>query len=780
MRLAKQLLTFLLLFSGFVPRSAAAPETGTISGTVSDPTGAVIVGAKITLHNFSHDAVVHTSETGQFKFSQVPFGKFSLTVNAPGFALTEFKGELATTHLIHDVHFKSVTEVQELEVRGRDNDRLGRTSVLHYDLDSGELDKGPVAPPQHATSAILQTVPSAVPEENGRIHVRGSEVQPQYVLDGVPIADNLSGTYATEIDIANLRSTQIITGNIPAEFGDKTAAVVNVTSKSGLDGPWRGSLAFSAGSLNSQGLDGEVGGHFKRVGIFLALDGNQSDRFLDPPEIANIHNHGGVAHSFARFDLAAAPSDALRLTLSANGSHFQVPNLLNQPDQRQRQELRDDFEALNWNHSLTPKAVAEIYFFRRSSIARFLDPSQTGTPFFLEQSRTLRTLGTKANISLEWRSNLVKFGAEAYRFGIQERFSLAVIDPTQVGPDEPVLAFSPAQPFLLHAAKAGVRQAIFLQDHLHFGEHLTADAGLRLDHYGLLFEQSALSPRVGVAYRIKSSNTIFRASYNRFFQTPPLENLLLSSSPVAASLSSVNATSFFPVPPEHQNMYQFGVEQQAGRHVRLGITRYIKNIRNFSDDQQLFATAIVFPVAIAGADIRGTEVRADLSPWEGWSAYLSYSNARATASGPLVGGLFLGHEADALTSVDRFAADQDERNEAQVGVTYTHRSGMWANFTARYDSGIPTEFDAGDFSGFDARIQQQLDPARLRLKPRTLMNAAGGLELLRESRFPIALQLGINNLTDHFYLYNFRSVFSGTHIGRPREITGRIVFHWIK
>jgi hypothetical protein len=111
---------------------------------------------------------------------------------------------------------------------------------------------------------------------------------------------------------------------------------------------------------------------------------------------------------------------------------------------------------------------------------------------------------------------------------------------------------------------------------------------------------------------------------------------------------------------------------------------------------------------------------------------------------------------------------------------YTHRSGAWVNFTVRYDSGIPTEFDIADFSGFDPHIRQQLDPMRFRLKPRTLINSSAGVELMRESRFPISLEAGINNLTNHFYLYNFQSVFSGTHIGRPREIAARIVFHWTR
>jgi len=121
---------------------------------------------------------------------------------------------------------------------------------------------------------------------------------------------------------------------------------------------------------------------------------------------------------------------------------------------------------------------------------------------------------------------------------------------------------------------------------------------------------------------------------------------------------------------------------------------------------------------------------------------------------------------------------QDERNEAQFGATYTHRSGPWFNFTGRYDSGIPTDFEPGDFAGFDPNIQQQLSLGHKRIRPRTLLSTAAGIELLRESRFPVTLQVSVNNLTNRFYLYNFQSVFSGTHIGRPREVVGRVTLHW--
>lgn len=280
---------------------------------------------------------------------------------------------------------------------------------------------------------------------------------------------------------------------------------------------------------------------------------------------------------------------------------------------------------------------------------------------------------------------------------------------------------------------------------------------------------------------MKRTNTVFRAAYNRLFQTPPIENLLLSSSPQAAELMVDNDSPVQAVPPERQNFYEFGVQQQIGRHFRIDIARYVKNIHNFSDEQQLLETGIIFPVAVARSDIRGTEVRLDLVGLHGFTAYAAYANARATITTPITGGLFLGMDAEdakLLTPGVKLPADQDERNEVQFGTTYLHKSGFWTTFGGRFDSGLPTALEDGEYATLDPRIQAQIDPARQRIKPRTILNAIAGVELMRETYHPVSLQAGVNNLTDRLYLYNFHSAFSGTHIGRPREAVVRLIFSW--
>src|SRR5262249_34959569 len=146
----------------------------------------------------------------------------------------------------------------------------------------------------------------------------------------------------------------------------------------------------------------------------LSADASRSDRFLDPPEIDNFHNHGGLAHVFGRFGLLATHNDLLRLSLSTNGTDFQGPNLAEQQDesQLQRQEFPGDYETLVWTHVFSSEPLSEVTLSRRSSSARLRDPDQTGTPFFLTQNRRTRTEGLRASFSTVWKNHSIKAGVE--------------------------------------------------------------------------------------------------------------------------------------------------------------------------------------------------------------------------------------------------------------------------------------------------------------------------------------------------------------------------------
>ncbi len=776
---------FLFLCLPLLSAVLFAQSVGTVQGTVTDPSGAVVAGAIVNLSSAisGYKQTTTTNATGFYKFNSVPFVPFTVHAEAKGFAHGDATGELRSNVPV-SLNLQLAVQASTQEVTVSESAPVLETSSAstHHDLDYMQLQKAPVGSAGRGVEALVQTVPGVVQDDNGRMHPRGSESQVQYVVDGVPITDNISSAFGSALDPRNLRSAEVITGSVPAEYGGKLGAVINVNTKSGLEMPWNGNFSLTAGSFDSGEIGGEVGGHTEKVGIYISTTGSRSRRYLDPPEIENFRNLGGTARFFSKFDWNLGPKDTFRLNLSVNGSNAQLPNRLDQQllGQRQKQALRDDSQSMGWSHIFNERTVTDIVAYRRSSTSRLLDPLVTGTPYYAEQARRQRTEGVRASISHSRKNQDLKAGFQVVRTPLRERFALAATDPAiLLDPLNPASQFTIANPFRFNQRLDGLEASLFVQDRVTLFDRLTIDAGVRFDHYDIVVNDSAVSPRIGVAYYIKRTGTVFRSAYNRLFQTPPTENLLLSSSPAGGVFSLLASTSVRALLPERQNLYEYGIQQQLGKYVRLDISRYIKNIENFSDKDQFLDTPIIFPVAIARGDIRGLEVRLDVIPINGWTAFVSYANSRATGTTPLAGGLFLDEaSSDLLVPGIQFAADHDQRNTGQFGVTYTHKVGAWFNFSGRHDSGVPAEVDPAILPTLDPRIAASLDAVRNRVKPRTLLDFATGYELMREKRFPITLQFSVQNLTNDFYLYNFESVFSGTHVGRPREISARIVFHF--
>jgi hypothetical protein len=261
---------------------------------------------------------------------------------------------------------------------------------------------------------------------------------------------------------------------------------------------------------------------------------------------------------------------------------------------------------------------------------------------------------------------------------------------------------------------------------------------------------------------------------------------LLASSQEAASISPIaviqGVTNVQPILPDKEHAFEVGAQQLLSRFFRLNLTVYQKRIKNFSDKDQFIETGVIFPIAISSGRVTGEEVRIESTDIKGFHGSLSYSNSHAYGVTPITGGLFLGEDPQELeTSGTKFSADHDQRNSAQFQLSYNHKpSGVYATFSGRYDSGVPTDVEPGttlaDFvaQGFDPRLYNEIDFARGRVRPRTLLNLSVGADLLQNERVSMNLQFDIQNLTNELFVYNFQSVFSGTHVGYPRLFSGRL------
>ncbi|MGH9970801.1 MAG: TonB-dependent receptor, partial [Pyrinomonadaceae bacterium] len=775
------------IINGFTHTAIAQARIGTVQGTVKDPTGALVPDAKVTIMQpvTGYRQTAQTDLQGAFKLVNVPFNTYKIQAEAPGFQPSEQSIDLESTVPLNIEIPLSITEASAAVTVSTYNSAViepDRTSS-DTDLNQSILERPLGAAPSRAIESMVSSAPGFVTDDNGRMHPRGSESQVQYVIDGVPVTDNLSAIFSTSLDARTLRTVEVLTGGIPAEFGDKLAGVINVNTRSGLEGPTQGGLSFSGGSFSTGEIAADFGTHTKRFGLLTNLSTTTSQRYLDPPSIDNFHNFGRTGKGFFRLDYQFDTNNSLRGVFTFGGSNFQVPNRLVQEiaGQDQRQRLRDNSQNITYEHIFSPNTVAQLSFFNRSSRSK-LTSNPTSTPVVAFQNRSLRNYGGLGSVSLTRGKHNLKFGGQVTVTPLDENFSFyptvlfddLVDDEGNVFPN-PVNNFNSSHPFVFAGKKTVRTLSAYVQDRFPLFKNFTLDAGIRYDNYKLLINRQAFSPRIGVAYFIPRTQTTFRASYNRLFQPPPAENLLLASSTEALAISPIavlrGVTTVLPILPDTEHAFEVGAQQLLTRYFRANVTVYQKRIKNFSDKDQFFETGVIFPISISSGRVTGEEVRIESTDILGFHGSVSYANARAYGVTPINGGLFLGENPqDLFLTGLKFANDHDQRNEAQFHLSYNHRrSGLYATFRGRYDSGVPTDVEPGttlaDFvaAGFDPRLYQEIDFQRGRVRPRTVLDFSVGADLFQKERVSMNAQFDVQNITNELFLYNFESVFSGTH-----------------
>jgi hypothetical protein len=279
---------------------------------------------------------------------------------------------------------------------------------------------------------------------------------------------------------------------------------------------------------------------------------------------------------------------------------------------------------------------------------------------------------------------------------------------------------------------------------------------------------------------VHSLNLLIHASYDRVFQTPAVENLLLASSPQLNSLNPIVVC--LPVRSAHANYYEVGVTKAVGGKLRLDANVFRRDFRNYSDDDVLLDTGISFPIAFSRARIIGEELRLEVPRWSRFSGYLSYANQSGIGHGPITGGLFLGSDAgNQLNDTSKFAVSQDQRNTARIRIRFQAPRKVWLAAGAEYGSGLPADIGDADptllLAQYGAAILDRVNLDRGRVRPNLSLDVAAGAELYRKERRTIAFQVQAENLSNRLNVINFASVFSGTAVAPPRSISARL--QWI-
>jgi hypothetical protein len=392
------------------------------------------------------------------------------------------------------------------------------------------------------------------------------------------------------------------------------------------------------------------------------------------------------------------------------------------------------------------------------------------TPIALSQHNWFREGYFRGTITAAHRQQEWKLGVESDNTYLNEDFHYLITDASQFDPGTlPAFSFSAERPDL--------EQSAFVQDLVRVGNWI-ASLGVRWDHYQLLLNKNAVGPRVSVSRYIPSAAMVMHFSYDRVFQTPSSQNLLLSSS---TQVESIDPENFFrlPVQPSEGNYFEGGVAKTFFDRIRLDANYYRRTENDFADDDQIENTTISFPIAFRKAIIYGGEAKLNVPEWGRWSGFLSYSYMVGNAWFPVTGGLFLGSNAAAAVTRQNghFPVTQDQRNTVRGRMRFQIHPRVWMAAGVQYDSGLPFEFD-GDpatvLAQYGPEVLSRINFARGRIYPSFLLNASAGVRVYKSDRVDMQLQADGQNLTDLLDVIDFGGVFSGNAIGPSRSVMLRL------
>lgn len=762
---------------------AAAPsfpqlQRGQVRLEVCDAAGAPMAaqGEIVSEGNDFHRAV-QVPPDGNLLVQDLPFGVYRLSLESVGFA--PWTGSVEV-HSVVPIKLSVALGVAPLttQVRVEGEPTLvdpGGSSSL-FTIGPRAIHENLAAQPGRDLMELTASQPGWVFEANGVLHPRGSEYDVQFEVDGQPLTQNRSPAFAPDMDSDEVESLRIMTAGFPAEYGRKLGGVVAVTTDRSSPMGWHGGLEAGGGSYDAYSGSAGLGLVTAHNRFSARISGLHSDRYLDPPVAENFSNSGNSSGILADYEHDFGANDRLRVAFLHDTLDYIVPNDLtqqNQPLGPQRQDAGSDETGgqLYYQHSISADALLSVAGGVRSS-SFSLRSNILSTPVIVDQDRGYTEAYARADLAVHKGHHEWKIGVDSFFTPVHEALAYHITDPSQFDPGTQIN-------FAFRDNKWDVEPSFFVQDQMHYG-NWNFGVGLRLDYYSFVVHKVAASPRISVGYYVAPWDLLLHASYDRVFQTPAMENLLLASSPELDSVSP--EVLRVPVPPAQGNFFEAGFTKSFAGKVRVDGNVFRRNLNNYADDDVLLQTGVSFPIAYKSAVIQGEEVRIEVPHWGRFSGYVSYSNQTGLGQGPITGGLFIGSDASGvLTDTSKFAVSQDQRNTLRTRVRCQATSRLWFAAAVQYGSGLPVEID--DDVDLDALIAQygekvvsRVNFDRGRVLPSWSLDLGMGADLYRRELRALQFQLQATNVTNQFNVINFASLFSGTAVSAPQMVTARLRF----
>ena len=752
-------------------------NTGELRLKVTDPSSlAVRTSIQIVSEANQYNRVLSTDDQGILNLQRLPFGVYQIQITQAGFARVSQSVDVhSSIPTEYAIQLKVLAPNESVTVSASntlmDPDQAGSVNQLGSDSIHNRI--GSI--PGRSIQDLVNSQPGWIYEGNAVLHPRDSEYQTQFVVDGIPLTDNRSPSFGPQIEADDVQSISIYTAGIPAEYGRKMGGVVEVNTQQDSQPGFHGQVVLSGGSFDSAGAFAQGQYAWGKNLFGASASGGMTSHYLNPVVVQNFTNRGTLGDFSANYQRDLTPKDRMTLSVRHELSRYELPNeqLQQAAGQLQTADNIETMGIVSYQHTFSSNMLANLRGMVRDNANDFYS-NPNSTPIEILQHNRFREGYFKGDITINHGRHEIKAGVESDTLFLHENFNYNITDPTQYDPDTP-LTFSFA------GQRPDLEQAIYVQDLIRLG-NWTVNAGLRWDHYQLMLNRQALQPRLAISRYFPSANVMIHFSYDRVFQTPSFENLLLSSSTAATELNPISLQ--LPVKPSEGNYYEVGLTKVFFNKVKLDTNYFRRAVNNFADDDQIDNTTISFPIAFEKAIVYGAEAKLELPEWKKFSGFVSYSYELGNAWNPVTGGLFLGDNAD-IPTTGFFPISQDQRNTVRGRIRYQVLPRLWVAGGVQFDSGLPFEFQcdpsltqdqciAGEVQTYGQQVVDRVNFAQGRIYPTFQVSASAGADVYKSERLNTRFQVDGTNLTNVVDVIDFGGLFSGNAIGPSRSFSLRL------
>ena len=779
-RTRRAVLTLLVVAGWSLPARAA--NLGIVHGSVHDEAGKPIPGTRVTLLRGTVALDSHTTDaTGHFELEQVPFGKYRLTFAAPDGRMDDRDVLIASGDVLElDVTLPILEETVTVVAPKREAPRPATTTSSATQIQREDIDSRPRGD-SASVNEILATQPGFVYDALGQIYVRGNHANIQYQLDGVPLPDTVSGLFGQFLTPRLVENMEVITGGLPAEYGQRLSAVVNLNSRRPPP-EGEGRLDLLYGSYETVTPGGFWGQKLGAVSYLVGGSLNWSNRGLDPPNPTTyLNDKVQQARVFAKVDVDLNDRDHLSTLFSYSHDRFQIPidptlkpgnTTPDQygnppppyfpPDTQQTETENDVFGILSYRHDFSAARSLRIAGYFRHSAAKFFgDPQHALGP-----TQDLCPEGSTDPLECPGASNVNRRSDHAglvadylQRLGDQHtlKFGLSVDQLWgNTAYDAYARAFAPPPDFVRIGQGVDEPTAttggLYAQDRYTVGK-LTLTAGLRADLQSASpgagsnrLTDVGVSPRIGAAWAF-TPDVVAHAFFGLLWIPPSVTD-------VAAGARLRNAVPpDQPIPydlrPETDRYAEVGLSARVLPALTLGLTLWGRLSTDQLDETEVGNTGITTPYNFAEGRAGGIEATAD---WIITQNLTAFGNLNfGTAQGKGISSAKYLFDAAALANDAWQTLDHSQTWTANAGANYRDGPTLVSVILA-YGSGLRTGSDNLSHVPGWVRVDLTLahDFLNLPLKP--------------------TLAIDVVNLFDAQYAYRLYNGFNGSHWAPGRSV----------